>query len=54
MRTAAKSKVFIQLIIKLTIKLSFIVETEKGGKGKTVERHRERESKGESASIGRR
>jgi hypothetical protein len=51
MRTAAKSKVFIQLIIKLTIKLSFIVETEKGER---VRQRRDRESEGESASIGRR
>jgi hypothetical protein len=43
MRTAAESKAFIQLIIKHTIKTSFIVETEKGGKGKTAERQRERE-----------
>ncbi len=43
MRTAAESKAFIQLIINHTIKLSFIVETEKGGKGKTVERQRESE-----------
>jgi hypothetical protein len=52
MSIAAESKAFIQLMIKHTIKLSFIGETEKGGKGKTAER--ERESEGESASIGRR
>jgi hypothetical protein len=43
MRTAAESKAFIQLIIKHTIKTSFIVGMEKGGKGKTAERQRERE-----------
>ncbi len=42
MRTAAESKAFIQLMIKHAIKLSFIGETEKGGKGKTAERQRER------------
>jgi hypothetical protein len=42
MRTAAESKAFIQLIIKHTIKTSFIVEMENGGKGKTAERQRER------------
>jgi hypothetical protein len=58
MRTAAESKAFIQLIIKHTIKTSFIVETEKGGKGKTVERQRERARErvralgGGSCSIG--
>ncbi len=42
MRTAAESKAFIQLIIKHTIKTSFIVGMEKVGKGKTAERQRER------------
>ncbi len=51
MRTAAESKAFIQLIIKYTIKLSFIVETEKGQDSGETER--ERESEGESASVGR-
>jgi hypothetical protein len=59
MRTAAESKAFIQLIIKHVIKLIFIVETEKGGKGKTVERQRERPRErvralvGSGGSIGR-
>ncbi len=43
MRTAAESEAFIQLMIEHMIKLSFIGETEKGGKGKTAERQRERE-----------
>jgi hypothetical protein len=51
MRTAAESKAFIQLIIKHKIRMSFTVETEKGGKGKTAER--QRESEGESGSVGR-
>jgi hypothetical protein len=41
-------------MIQHTIRLSFISETEKGAKGKIVERQRERESGEERASIGRR
>ncbi len=51
MRTAAYSKAFIQLITKYMIRLSFISETEKGAKGKIEER--QRESEGESVSVGR-
>jgi hypothetical protein len=40
------------MIIQHTIRLSFISKTEKGAKGKIVER--QRESEGERASIGRR
>jgi hypothetical protein len=51
MRTAAKSKAFIQLIILHTIRLSFISKMEKGAKGKIAER--QRESAGERTSTGR-
>ncbi len=55
MRTAIQSDVFIQLMITHKIKLSFISETEKGAKGKIVERQRESEhwAAADVASVGK-
>jgi hypothetical protein len=46
MRTAIQSDAFIQLMATHKIKLSFILETEEGAKGKITERERERMSVG--------
>jgi hypothetical protein len=47
MRTAIQSDAFIQLITAHKIKLSFILETEKGAKGKIAKRQRDRRRESE-------